>query len=140
MGTCGIRNVSICIERYYLNPNEYQDILSYYDEDDSCLGDFDITDEDIYEVENPFFPSDIFVFQQKHFKHRIFGNIDTICFIKVNHANKIEEIGFDFSSRFHLEKDKKYKKATPLHKIPFLLIGDEMWLNLENEKLYESTR
>lgn len=134
MGAYKIENgVSICVEHNYLKPNVYQDVLSYYDEDGSCLGDFDITNEDIYEVENPFFLSDIFVFQKKHFRHYIVGDIDTICFIKLNHANKIEEIGFDFSSRFHLKKDKKYKKATPLHKIPFLLIGDEMWLNVRKE-------
>lgn len=135
MGVYKIENgVSICVEHNYLKPNVYQDILSYYDEDGSCLGDFDITNEDIYEVENPFFLSDIFVFQKKHFRHCIVGDIDTICFIKLNYANKIEEIGFDFSSRFHLERDKKYKKATPLHKIPFLLIGDEMWLNTRKEE------
>lgn len=121
--------VSICIEHNYVNPNVYQDLLSYYDEDGWCLGDFDITNEDIYEVENPCFLSDIFVFQKKRF-----GDIETICFIKLNDRNKIEEIGFDFSSRFHLERDKKYKKATPLHKIPFLLIGDEMWLNAKKEE------
>jgi len=135
MGVYEIENgVSICIERNYLNPNVYQDLLSYYDEDGTCFGDFDITNEDIYEVENPCFLSDIFVFQKKHFRDCIVGDIDTICFIKLNCANKIEEIGFDFSSRFHLERDKKYKKATPLHKIPFLLIGDEMWLNARKEE------
>lgn len=136
MGVYEINNgVSICVEHNYVKPNVYQDILSYYDEDGVCFGDFDITNEDICEVENPFFPSDIFVFQKKHFKHWIFGDIDTICFIKLNHENKIEEMGFDFSSRFRLyEKDGVYKKATPLHKIPFLLIGDEMWLNMLNTR------
>lgn len=135
MGVYEIENgVSVCIERNYLNPNVYQELLSYYDEDGTCFGDFDITNEDIYEVENPCFLSDIFVFQKKHFRDCIVGDIDTICFIKLNCANKIEEIGFDFSPRFHLERDKKYKKATPLHKIPFLLIGDEMWLNTRKEE------
>lgn len=135
MGVYEIENgVSICIEHNYVKPNVYQDLLSYYDEDGCCLGDFDITNEDIYEVENPFSLSDIFVFQKKHFNHFIYGDIETICFIKLNDRNKIEEIGFDFSSRFHLERDKKYKKATALHKIPFLLIDDEMWLNIRKEE------
>lgn len=126
--------VCICIEHEYVKYNEYRDILSYYDVDGTCFGDFDITDENVYEVENPNFLSDVFVFQKKHFNHFIDGDIDTVCFIKLNHMNKIEEMGFDFSSRFHLEKDKTYKKATPLHKIPFLLISDEMWLNTRKEE------
>jgi len=128
-----IDGVSICIEREYSRDRQFHDSLSYYDEDGACFGDFDITNEDIYEVENPLFHSDIFVFQKKHFNHFIYGDIDTVCFIKLNHMNKIEEIGFDFSSRFNLEKDKTYKQATPLHKIPFLLISDEMWLNARKE-------
>ena len=41
----------------------------------------------IYEIHNPLFLSDIFVF----------GEIESIgmCYIKVNHHNKIEEIGID---------------------------------------------
>ena len=128
-----INGVSICIEREYLRDGQFQDLMSYYDDDGTCFSDFDITNEDIYEVENPCFLSDIFVFQKKRFNHFIYGDIETICFIKLNDRNKIEEIGFDFSSRFHLEKDKTYKKATALHKIPFLLIGDEMWLNARKE-------
>ena len=128
-----IDGVSICIEREYLRDGQFQDLMSYYD-DGTCFSDFDIINEDIYEVENPCFISDIFVFQKKHFNHFIYGDIETICFIKLNNMNKIEEIGFDFFSRFHLEKDKTYKKATALHKIPFLLIGDEMWLNARKEK------
>lgn len=124
-----INGVSICIEREYLRNRQFHDLMSYYDSDGTCFSDFDITNEYIYEVENPCFPSDVFVFQKKHFHHFIDGDIETICFIKLNRENKIEEIGFDFPSRFNLEKDKTYKQATPLHKIPFLLIGDEMWLN-----------
>lgn len=135
MGVYEIENgASICIEHNYLKPNVYQDVLSYYDEDGYCLGDFDITNENIYEVENPYFLSDTFVFQKKRFKHFIDGDIETVCFIKLNRQNKIEEIGFDFSSRFNLEEGKQYKKAEQLHKIPFLLIGDEMWLNARKEE------
>ncbi len=129
-----INGVSICIEREYLRDRQFHDLMSYYDSDGSCFSDFDITNEDIYEIENPLFLSDIFVFQKKHFSHFIYGDIDTVCFIKLNRSNKIEEMGLDSSSRFHLEKDKTYKRATPLHKIPFLLIDDEMWLNLIKEE------
>lgn len=126
--------VSVVVEKNHVKDGEYQELLSYYDTDGTCFSDFDITNEDIYEIENPYFLSDTFVFQKKHFKHFINGDIETVCFIKLNSQNKIEEIGFDFSSRFNLEKDKQYKKSTPLHKIPFLLIGDEMWINLMQER------
>ncbi len=129
-----IDGVSICIERGYSRDGQRYELMSYYDSDGMCLSDFDITDENIYEVDNPLFYSDVFVFQKKHFNNSIYGNIDTVCFIKLNHWNKIEEIGFDFSLRFHLEKDKTYKKATPLHKIPFLLISDEMWINARKKE------
>lgn len=126
--------VSVVVEQNRVKDGEYQELLSYYDTDGGCFGDFDITNEEIYEIENPYFLSDTFVFQKKHFKHFIDGDIETVCFIKLNRDNKIEEIGFDFSSRFNLEKDKQYKKATPLHKIPFLLIGDEMWIKARKEE------
>ena len=127
--------VCICVEKEYVKDfQEFQELLSFYDRNGSCYGSYDITNEDIYEIENPYFYSDVFVFQKKHFKHFIDGDIDTVCFLKINRHNRIEEIGFDFASRFCLEKGKIYKKATPLHKIPFLLISDEMWISLKKEK------
>jgi hypothetical protein len=46
----------------------------------------------IYEIPNPFWLADKFIFSEVN------GNL---CYIKVNHVDKIEEVGKDFVKRFH---------------------------------------
>lgn len=112
-----------------------QELVSFYDEEQCCYGDKDITNLEIYEVKNPFFLADTFVFCQKHYDNVFLkGECDFILYIKVNNSNEIEEIGNDFSRRFHFDdyeellKRKDVHKAEPIHKLLFCLIGDEYWL------------
>ena len=46
----------------------------------------------IYEIANPYWLSDTFVFSKKRM-----NGMELVCYIKVNHDDKIEEIGCDFS-------------------------------------------
>ena len=112
-----------------------QEIISFYDEDQYCLGDFDITDLDIYEVNNPYFLSDTFIFCKKHYDNVFLaGECDLVLYIKINNRLQIEEIGNDFAKRFHYEnydellQRKDVRKAEPIHRTLFSLIGDEYWL------------
>lgn len=96
------------------------------------------TEEDIYEVNNPYFLSDVFVFQKKRLDIFNRGEIESVCYIKLNYENRIEMIGFnDPTARTLLKSTKEYQKATPLHKKMFLLIDDELWrkIYLQNFQL-----
>ena len=97
-------------------------------------------EEDIYEVNNPYFLSDVFVFQRKRFKSFFYGEIESICYMKLNARNQIEEIGFDFSKRFHLEWGKEYKKATPLHKATFRRFSDAYWIKHYDPETHKHSR
>ena len=72
----------------------------------------------IYEIHNPLFLSDIFVF----------GEIESIgmCYIKVNHHNKIEEIGIDIQERMNktIEDILKSSKITSVNSKNSLLIDN----------------
>lgn len=113
---------SITLETEYTRDGERLEIVSFYDLDHVCHGDIDITGMKIYQVKNPFFLSDTFVFCKKE---------DSVLYIKVNYFNQIEEIGNDFSQRFHfsdyeaLLQRKDVEPATALHKILFSVIGNE---------------
>ena len=85
---------------------------------------------EVYEIPNPFWLSDIFIFKE----HKELGTI----YVKVNCHNKIEEIGLDIENRMHnmkLEdiKSSQYcKPATILHKSILNRIGDEYWYGIRN--------
>ena len=76
---------------------------------------------EIYEIENPFWLSDIFIFEY----------IDKVgyCYVKVNYQDKIEEIGINISKRMHNQSIAnillKAKKATNNHKSIFLMFIQE---------------
>lgn len=81
---------------------------------------------EIYEIENPFWLSDIF----------IFGYIDKVgyCYVKVNYQDKIEEIGINISKRMHNQSIAnillKAPKATINHQSIFSMFGNQYWLSL----------
>lgn len=71
---------------------------------------------EIYEIENPFWLSDIFIFEY----------IDKVgyCYVKVNYQDKIEEIGINISKRMHNQsianiflKAKKLQITTSLYSL-----------------------
>ena len=104
--------------------------VDFYNKDGLCLGDFEIVDGDIYEVRNPLWLSDTFIFCYKHFDDVFLaGDVDATLYIKVNANNKIEEIGTDFVNRFNSSiKKEDIKEASEIHKVIFSAIGDEYWL------------
>ena len=113
-----------------------QEAISFYEKTlygRVCCGDIDISDEEIWEIDNPYFLSDVFVFCKKHLNVFTIGEVDMVCFIKVNHSNQIEEIGTDFEKRFHsndindILKRDDIRYANDLHKIMFSIISDEFW-------------
>lgn len=103
-----------------------QNLVSFYNEYPICDGEI-LIKEEIYEVNNPCWLSDTFVFCKKHY-----NDVDLVCYIKVNNHNQIEEIGSDFEARFNCDfttilKRKDVIQATNLHKIIFTLIDEEYW-------------
>lgn len=143
-----IDEATACItnEVFHLKDETKQEIISFYDEHQICYGDFDITDLDIYEVKNPYFLSDTFIFCKKHYDNVfLVGECDLVLYIKINNRLQIEEIGNDFAKRFHYEnydellQRKDVRKAEPIHRIIFSLIGDEYWLkNVVSKKVSKS--
>lgn len=83
----------------------------------------------IYEIDNPYFLADTFVFGEIFFKNKIY-----YCYVKVNCWNKIEEIGTDIEERlFGICIDKiieKSMEATKLHKSIFRRFDQEYWYKL----------
>ena len=129
-------NVDACItlENEVNNNQNKHSIISFYDKYPTCEGDLLVRNE-IYEVKNPFWISDTFVFCKIHYENVFLkGALDKICYIKLNSANQIEEIGADFENRFRFDDyesllDRKdVIHATNLHKILFSVIGDEYFL------------
>lgn len=114
-------------------------LVSFYDNHPCCEGDVVVEDE-IYEVENPYWLSDTFVFCKRHYNDVfLVGELDLVCYIKVNAHNQIEEIGTNFEQRFGQDlnailKRDDVKHSTNLHAIMFTLIGDEYWLKLFRER------
>lgn len=89
-----------------------------------------ITDMKIYEIHNPLFLSDIFVFAE----------VEGIgpCYIKVNCYNRIEEIGFDIQRRMSrpIEDIMQYaKKAAKIRRHIFNSIDIEYWGKIRNQWL-----
>jgi hypothetical protein len=101
----------------------------------------------VYEVSNPYWLADTFIFSKKHFETVFWGEIDLICYIKVNLYNKIEEIGCDFEKRFRFDFEKynnvlarkDVSEASRKHKMRFDAIGNEYWLSLYNRIAKENS-
>ena len=129
----------IVYEEERLKDGGTQHSVSFYDNYPCCEGGVVIEDE-IYEVENPYWLSDTFVFCKRHYKDVfLVGELDLVCYIKVNAHNQIEEIGCDFERRFRQDlnailKRDDVKRSANLHAIMFTLIGDEYWLKLFRER------
>ena len=83
--------------------------------------------EKIYAVPNPMWLSDTFVFRKHEDK-----KLGTV-YIKLNHENKIEEVGINIEDRMHntpLESiltKKSCQEANELQKTILNSIGDEYW-------------
>lgn len=81
-------------------------------------------------IKNPYWFADTFIFR----RHGYLGSI----WVKINHRNKIEEIGYDFPSRFHcanikeIERDERCKVATKLQQSILNRIGEEYFHKLKN--------
>lgn len=86
----------------------------------------------MYEIPNPLWLSDTFIFDKVE-------NIG-FCYVKVNCKNKIEEIGTDFSSRFHhkpiedIINSKDCREASKLHRSIFNRIGVQYWHKINKQK------
>lgn len=85
---------------------------------------------DIYQIDNPLWFSDTFVFARKEIGGKCFD-----CYIKLNGSGKIEEIGSHFEKRFRytdfesVRNHKFAKIATDSQRRKFNSIGDEYWLS-----------
>lgn len=83
-----------------------------------------------YAIKNPCWLADTFIFR----RHGYLGSI----WVKINSRNKIEEIGYDFPSRFHcnnikeVECDEHCKEATRLQQSILNRIGEEYFFKLKN--------
>lgn len=82
-----------------------------------------------YAIKNPYWLADTFIFR----RHGYLGSI----WVKINHKNKIEEIGCDFPSRFgydnikDIECDEHCKVATKLQQSILNRIGEEYFYKLK---------
>ena len=80
----------------------------------------------IYEIDNPCFLADTYVFGEVFFEDKIY-----YCYVKVNCRNKIEEIGTEIQERWSVEKIiEKSREATKLHKSIFRRFDKEYWCKL----------
>lgn len=81
--------------------------------------------ETIYAVANPMWLADTFVF----FYMKDFGSY---VYVKINHRNKIEEIGVNLEARMHNRRfeDMDKKEATRLQKSIINRIDNEYWYDL----------
>lgn len=83
----------------------------------------------IYAVANPMWYADTFIFSY-------LKDLGCYAFVKINHNNKIEEIGIDIEVRMHNTRveDMKKKEATRLQKSIFNRIGGEYWCKLYKDR------
>ena len=87
-----------------------------------------------YAIKNPYWLADTFIFR----RHGYFGSV----WVKINHKNKIEEIGCDFPSRFccgdytlkEIECSEHCKEATKLQQSILNRIDDEYFAKLQKVK------
>ena len=82
----------------------------------------------IYAVANPMWYADTFIFSY-------FEDIGSYVYVKINHNNKIEEIGINIEERMHNTRieDMKKEEATRLQKSIFNRIDGEYWCKLYND-------
>ena len=77
----------------------------------------------IYQLPNPLWLADTFIFSEE--------DKDVWCYIKINHRNKIEEIGSDISYRLHGIKIEdiidRASEATKLQRSIYNRIDEEYW-------------
>lgn len=90
----------------------------------------------VFQIENPMWLSDIFVFMEFQFEKD--KHVQTV-YVKINHLNKIEEIGIDIVSRLHLQctfedfmKSERITKATRLQFSIINRIDKEYWWHIKN--------
>lgn len=88
--------------------------------------------EKIYAVANPMWYADTFIFAYME-------DFGCHVYVKVNHVNKIEEIGINLEKRMHNTKFEDINKteASRLQKSIFNRIGEEYWGTLYNQYRYE---
>lgn len=81
----------------------------------------------IYQIANPMWLSDTFVFKERK-------ELGTV-YIKVNYKGNIEEIGVDIRKRMHFRDDviSKAKEASKTNKAKLNTIWDEYWWHVHNE-------
>ena len=84
-----------------------------------------------FAIKNPCWLADTFIFRE----HKKLGSV----WVKINHSNKIEEIGVDFPSRFHMPLKevidrKDCQIATRLQQSILNRIGDEYFYHIKNLK------
>ena len=83
-----------------------------------------------YAIKNPYWLADTFIFR----RHGYLGSI----WVKINYKNKIEEIGYDFPSRFHcadikeIENNEHCQEATRLQQSILNRIGEELFYAIRN--------
>ena len=83
-----------------------------------------------FAIKNPCWLADTFIFRE----HKKLGSV----WVKINHNNKIEEIGYDFPSRFHcnnikeVECNEHCKEATRLQQSILNRIGEELFYAIRN--------
>lgn len=82
----------------------------------------------IYAVANPMWYADTFIFSYME-------DFGCYVYVKVNHANKIEEIGINLEMRMHNTKfeDMNKSEASRLQKSIFNRIGKEYWWGIYND-------
>ena len=81
----------------------------------------------IYAVANPMWYSDTFIFAYME-------DFGCYVYVKVNHVNKIEEIGINLEKRLHNTRfeDMDKTEASRMQKSIFNRIGEEYWWGLYN--------
>lgn len=97
----------------------------------------------IYQVKNPMWLSDTFVFAKKKINDK-----EYVLYIKANYEKKIEEIGSRFCERFHYNADdfeeiikrKDVERAKIWQRLLLSHIGDEFWMDAENRYVREQLR
>ena len=99
--------------------------------------------EEIYQRCNLAWYADTFIF-----KYLQIDDIMTTVYVKINHKNKIEEIGTDVAGRMHcdrssfeeLKKLKYTEPATKLQKNIINRIGKEYWCSLRHREIRDEKK
>lgn len=65
----------------------------------------------VYEMRNPYFPQNIFVFQK--IERPVSPVFDKTVFLEMNSYNRIEVIGIDIEERMSMPLDKIIERSNP---------------------------